>query len=324
MSQDFEVNNGMITAAFKREFHTAFESKARTTQSALQVLCTDRGQINASSFSINDMGDLKMKEMTNRFQDTDWSVPEAGTRLAIMKDFGLFVPIDPRDEAKLSANPTSEYMQLCLGAEYDERDNTIIKALGASVQRKTTDGEDYTPTPLPKSQIIGSNSAPMNKAKIAKARALMRKNRMDRRGPMYAIYNSEILEQILIDDELTKWDKDTIQSIQDGDVAKKWAGFIWLPYEELPDGEPEPTEPTDPPDPTEPTDPPDSFADELVAVGRTFFCASRSVHFGRNMISNFDIAVRADKSNVKQIGGIASYGAARGLEQSVIACDFLR
>ncbi len=303
MSQDFAANNGMITAAFKREFHTAFETKAKTTASTLQVLAVDRGNINGSSFTVNDLGDLRMKEMTNRFQDTDWSVPEAGTRLAIMKDFGLFVPIDPRDEAKLSANPTSEYMQLCLGAEYEERDSTIIKALGASVQRKTTDGEEYTPTPLPGTQIIGASNAPMNKAKIVKARAIMRKTKMDKRGPMYAIYNSEILEQILNDDDLTKWDRDTIQSIQDGDVAKKWAGFIWLPYEELPDG---------------------TGTTEQAPIGRTFFTASRAVHFGRNMISNFDIGIRQDKSNVKQIGGIASYGAARSLEEAVIAVDFLR
>lgn len=303
MSQDFATNNGMITAAFKREFHTAFETKARTTASALQVLAHDRGNIQAASFTVNDLGDLKMKEMNSRFQDTDWSVPEAGTRLAIMKDFGLFVPVSPNDTAKLSANPTSEYMQLCLGAEYDERDNTIIKALGASVNRKTEDGEDYTPTPLPSSQIILANATPMNKAKIVKARATMRKTKMDKRGPMYAIYNSEILEQILADDELTKWDKDTIQSIQDGDVAKKWAGFIWLPYEELPDG---------------------AGTTEAAPVGRTFFTASKAVHFGRNMINNFDIVVRADKSNTLQIGGIASYGAARSLEEAVIACDFVR
>jgi hypothetical protein len=49
MSQDFATNNGMITAAFKREFHTAFEVKARTTESALQVMCVDRGAIGGSS-----------------------------------------------------------------------------------------------------------------------------------------------------------------------------------------------------------------------------------------------------------------------------------
>ena len=299
MSQDFATNNVMITAAFKREFHTAFETKARTTESALQVICKDRGAIGGSSFTVNDLGDVKMKAMTTRFQDTDWSVPEAGTRLATMKDFGLFVPIDPRDEPKLSANPTSEYMQSCLSAEYEERDSTIIKALGAGVLRKTTDTEDWSPLALPVTQTIGASAAPMNKAKIVKSRALFRKNKMDKL-PLYMIYNSEILEQILTDDELTKWDRDTIQNIMDGEIAKKWGGFIWLPYEELPDGA------------------------TAVTTGRTFAVAQGCVHFGRNVISNFDIAVRSDKSNVKQIGGITSYGAARALEQKVVQIDFLR
>ncbi|HJE74375.1 MAG TPA: phage capsid protein, partial [Acinetobacter johnsonii] len=170
---------------------------------------------------------------------------------------------------------------------------------GAGVLRRTTDTEDWTPKPLPATQIIGASATPMNKAKIVKARTLFRKNKLDRL-PLYMIYNSEILEQILVDEELTRWDRETIQNIMDGEIAKKWAGFIWLPYEELPDGAGGATE------------------------GRTFATAKGCTHFGRNVISNFDIAVRPDKSNVKQIGGITSYGAARGLEEKVVQIDFLR
>ncbi|WP_156189015.1 phage capsid protein [Acinetobacter indicus] len=302
MSQDFATNNGMITAAFKREFHSAFEIKCQQTQSALQVLTNDRGQIGGASYTINDLGDMEMQAMGNRFADTQWSVPEAGTRLVTMADYGLFVPIDPRDEPKLSANPTSSYMQGCLAAEHRQRDRVIIAAAGASINRKTTDGETYTPTPLPTSQVIATSATPMNKAKIAKARALFRKNHCDNL-PLYFIYNSEILEQILVDEQLTKWDRDTIQQIQDGDVAKKWGGFIWLPYEDLPDA---------------------ADSTELAPAGRTFVVAKGGIHYGRNSISNFDITVRGDKSNVKQIGGIASYGAGRANEQKVVAIDFLR
>ncbi|WP_180030909.1 MULTISPECIES: phage capsid protein [unclassified Acinetobacter] len=299
MAQDMATNGGMITAAFKRQFHDAFEIQCQQTQSVLQVLAHDRGQIQGSSFTVNDLGAVEMEKMTTRFADTKWSVPEAGTRLAVMEDYGLFVPIDPRDEAKLSANPTSPYMQACLAAEHRQRDRVIYKSLGASVQRKTADGESYTATPVPAGQTIAASATPMNKAKIAKARALFRKNQCDNL-PLYMIYNSEILEQILVDDELTKWDRDTIQQIQDGDVAKKWGGFIWLPYEELADGAGGVTE------------------------GRTFAVAKGATHYGRNTISNFDIVTRADKSNVKQIGGIASYGAARANEQKIVLIDFLR
>ncbi len=141
----------------------------------------------------------------------------------------------------------------------------------------------------------------MNKAKIVRARKLFRQNHADK-FPLYMIYNAEILEQILIDDELTKWDKETIQAIQDGDVAKKWAGFLWLPYEDI----------------TSVT-----AGDPPVTTQTTFAFAQGAIHYGRNSISNFDIATRPDKKNVKQIGGIASYGAGRANEQKVVQIDFI-
>lgn len=298
MSQNFAANSGMLTAAFKRQFHDAFEIQCQQTTSVLQVLAKDRGAISGSSFTVNDMGIVEMEAMTQRFQDTKWSLPESGTRLATMNDFGLFVPIEPRDEPKLSANPTNEYMQLCLAAEHRQRDRTIYKSLGASVQRKVTDGETYTPTTLPSSQVIAASATPITKQKIVKARTLFRKNHADNAN-LYMIYNSEMLEQILVDDELTKWDRETIQNIMDGDVAKKWGGFIWLPYEELADG---------------------ASAEEA----ETYAVAQGATHYGRNSIQNFDIGVRHDKSNVKQIGGITSYGAARASEQKIVKIGFVR
>ncbi|EPG3922467.1 phage capsid protein [Acinetobacter baumannii] len=301
MAQDMATNGAMITAAFKRQFHDAFEVKCQQDKSVLQVAVKDRGPIQGSSFTINDMGMVEMQPSGSRFGDTVWSVPEAGTRLATMADYDLFVPIEPRDEPKLSANPTNEYMQACLAAEMRQRDRVIFNALGASIQRKNIDGETYTPTPLPANQKIAAAATPMNKAKIVRARKLFRQNHADK-FPLYMIYNAEILEQILIDDELTKWDKETIQAIQDGDVAKKWAGFLWLPYEDI----------------TSVT-----AGDPPVTTQTTFAFAQGAIHYGRNSISNFDIATRPDKKNVKQIGGIASYGAGRANEQKVVQIDFI-
>ncbi len=247
------------------------------------------------------MGMVEMQPSGSRFGDTVWSVPESGTRLATMADYDLFVPIEPRDEPKLSANPTNEYMQACLAAEMRQRDRVIFNALGASIQRKNIDGETYTSTPLPANQKIAAAATPMNKAKIVRARKLFRQNHADK-FPLYMIYNAEILEQILIDDELTKWDKETIQAIQDGDVAKKWAGFLWLPYEDI----------------TSVT-----AGSPAVTTQTTFAFAQGAIHYGRNSISNFDIATRPDKKNVKQIGGIASYGAGRANEQKVVQIDFI-
>ena len=301
MPQDMATNGEMITAAFKREFHDSFEIQCQQKKSVLQVGVKDRGAIQGSSFTINDLGTVEMQASGSRFGDTVWSVPDAGTRLALMTDYDLFVPVDPRDEPKLAANPTSEYMQACLAAEMRQRDRIIYNAFGASINRKQADGETYTPTPLPAAQLIGASAAPMNKAKIVRARKLFRANHADNET-LYMMYNAEILEQILIDDELTKWDRETIQAIQDGDVAKKWAGFLWLPYEDIKSV---------------------TAGDPAVTTQTTFAFAQGAVHFARVPISNFDIAVRPDKKNVKQIGGIASYGAGRSNEKKVVGIDFV-
>lgn len=299
MPQDMATNGAMITAGFKRQFHDTFEVQCQQTQSVLQAGVEDRGAISGSSFTINDLGTVEMKASGDRFGDTEWSVPPSGTRLALMVDYDLFVPVEPRDVPKLAANPTDKYMQACLAAEMRQRDRVIYSAFGASVQRKVIDGETYTATPLPSTQLIAASGEPMNKAKIVGARKLFRKNHADN-TPLYMVYNSEILEQILIDDELTKWDIQTIQAIQDGDVAKKWGGFIWLPYEEL-----------------------DSVTDAGVTTQTTYAFAKGAVHYGRNSIHDFDIVTRPDKKNVKQIGGIASYGAGRGNEQKVVQIKFV-
>lgn len=299
MAQDMATNGAMITAGFKRQFHDTFEVQCQQTQSALQVGVEDRGAISGSSFTINDLGAVEMQASGSRFGDTNWSVPGSGTRLALMADFDLFVPIEPRDVPKLAANPTDKYMQACLAAEMRQRDRIIYNALGASIQRKVVDGETYTATALPAAQQIGASSTPMNKAKIVRARKLFRQNHCDNL-PLYMIYNADILEQILIDSELTKWDIQTIQAIQDGDVAKKWAGFIWLPYEELA-----------------------SVTNAGVTTQTTYAYAQGAVHYGRNSIQDFDISTRPDKKNVKQIGGIASYGAGRANEKKVVKIDYI-
>ncbi len=133
MGQDMATNGGMITAGFKRQFHDTFEVRCQQMVSALQPGVEDRGAIIGASFTINDMGSVEMQASGDRFGDTVWSVPDAGSRLCVMKDFDLFVPIEPRDGPKLSADPTSKYMQLCLAAEQRQRDRMIYNALGGSI-----------------------------------------------------------------------------------------------------------------------------------------------------------------------------------------------
>lgn len=51
--------------------------------------------------------------------------------------------------------------------------------------------------------------------------------------------------------------------------------------------------------------------------------AGTAAHFGDADITGFDISTRPDKKNIKQVGGVHSFGAARANEKKVVAIDFL-
>jgi hypothetical protein len=101
----FDANKNMITAAFITQFHDSFEIAAQQKDSRLQAAVHDRGMITGEAFTINDMGTIEMTQITTRFGDTVWDLPEAGTRNALMADYGVFVPVEKRDLRKLLADP---------------------------------------------------------------------------------------------------------------------------------------------------------------------------------------------------------------------------
>lgn len=138
------------------------------------------------------------------------------------------------------------------------------------------------------------------KQKIIKAKALFRKNECDEHNgeQLYIVYTSSMLESILGDTTLTSADFMAGKMIQEGGVGGKWMGFNWIPYEKLNQG---------------------------AAVGelRTVAYAGSAIHFGDAAITDFDITTRADKKNIKQVGGVHSFGAGRANELKVVAIDFV-
>ena len=118
----FDANKNMITAAFITQFHDSFEIAAQQKDSRLQAAVNDRGMITGEAFTINDMGTIEMTQITTRFGDTVWDLPEAGTRNALMADYGVFVPVEKRDLRKLLADPQGPYLQLTLAAANRKKD----------------------------------------------------------------------------------------------------------------------------------------------------------------------------------------------------------
>ena len=296
------ANENKITAAFVQQFHDNYELASAQNESRLLKTVVNRGRIQGESFTINDMGQVEMTASGARFGDTTWTIPDAGVRTALMADFDLFIPIESRDIPKLKAHPNDKYIKLLYNARNRKIDDIIYQAAVGTVSRKVVADNGTATTSnvaLPAGQLILSGAGTL-KQKIIKAKALFRKNECDEHNgeQLYIIYTSSMLESILGDTTLTSADFMAGKMIQEGGVGGKWMGFNWIPYEKLNQG---------------------------AAVGekRTVAYCGSAIHFGDAAITDFDITTRADKKNIKQVGGVHSFGAGRANENKVVAIDFV-
>ena len=295
------VNQNKITAAVVQQFHNTYEVAAMQNESRLLKTSVNRGAIEGESFTINDMGQVEMQPSGERFGDTNWQIPDTGVRTALMSDFDCFIPIENRDLPKLKATPNDKYMKNLISARNRKTDDIIYQALVGGVTRTTVNDagvKSVATVNLPVGQIILSAFGTL-KEKLAKAKSLFRKNEVDEHNgeTLYILYTSTMLEDILGDTTLTSADYMAGKMLQEGGVGGKWMGFNWIPYEKLNQG---------------------ATAGELRTVA---YCGS-AVHFGDAPITGFDISTRPDKKNIKQVGGVHSFGAGRANELKVVAIDF--
>lgn len=296
------VNENKITAAFVQQFHDNYELASQQNESRLLKTVVNRGKIVGESFTINDMGQVEMAASGARFGDTAWTIPDAGTRSVLMNDFDLFIPIESRDIPKLKAHPNDKYIKLLYNAKNRKIDDIVYQAAIGTISRKSVADNGTpttTPTALPADQIILSGFGTL-KQKIIKAKSIFRKNEADEHNgeQLYILYTSDMLSSILGDTTLTSADFMAGKMLQDGGVGGKWMGFNWIPYEKLSQG---------------------AAAGELRTVA---YCGS-AIHFGEADITGFDITTRADKKNIKQVGGVHSLAAGRANEKKVVALDFV-
>jgi len=307
MAQDMATLSGRLTSAFVQEFHHGFEIACQQKQSRLEAAVTSRGSITGESFTINDMGLVEMNDRTfaDRFGDTVWNVPDAGTRIAMMQDADLYVPISPKDLPKLLAKPQGEYQSLMVAAAQRYKDRLIYAAMRGSITRKTVAADGTASTAqqaLSASQSLFANGGAaatpkaISKADLTKVRSLFRKNEADDET-IYGVYNSDMMQTILNDTTLTNADYMSVQMLQDGDVSKKWLGIQWIPYEAL-------------------------FTDATNGWQSAMFWTKSGVHFGTGMDLSLDIGPRRDKRNVIQLSAQTSYGAGRANEQKVVELKF--
>lgn len=289
--------NNTLTAAFVQQFHDGFVLATQQMESRLEQTVTSRGSIAGSSFTANDMGAIDANQITNRYGDTEWTVPDVGTRQALMADFDVAIPVDQFDLPKLLANPQGDYMKTAIAAMNRRKDRVIYDALRGSALRKTDESGAFVGVALPAAQLIAAGGTGFTKAKIIAAKKQFRTNEADENNgeQLYLTYDGGMLEDVLADTSLTSADFMAVKLLQEGNMGSKWMGFNWVPYEAL-----------------------------AGTSTKTAVAYSKSAaHVGMGMGIQTDVGPRRDKRNLIQIYAAMSIGSVRVNEQKVVAVDYL-
>lgn len=280
---------------FVQQWDTAVRTQASQKDSRLMAAVTDRGTITGESFTINYMADdgRALTENTTRHGDTEWSLETQQARICAMQDFYEAIPLDRNDIPKLIVNPVTggDYMRQLMSRKNRRIDNLIYRACRDSQLLK-----DGSSVALPSGQKIAHGSTGITKTKLIQTRKLFRANEADAEAgeELYIAYTSEMLEDILSDTTLTSADFLSVKMLQEGDVARKWMGFNWLPFNQI---------------------------DYISSVYYTVAWAKSAIHFGRGYEEG-NISNRPDKKDAKQVSMGASYGAGRQDETKVVEIAF--
>jgi hypothetical protein len=285
-----------MTDTVTRQFVTQFDSDlrllAQQKDSRLRNTVFNRGTIEGSSFTINNLDKVEMDENTVRHGDTIWSDIDHTARTVPMRDFFKALPLDRADIPKMKVNPVTggQYMQQLVAARNRKIDDIIFAAALGSISSVDGSTGPYT---LPAGQIIAAGGTGLTKAKIIQARSIFRANETDEEE-LFFLWDSLAMTQILSDTTLTSADYMAGKMIQDGNVAGKWLGFTWIPYERT---------------------------TVAGAVHTTAAYSRDAIHFGMGFEEG-DVAKRADKKNSLQVSMAGSYAAGRQDEKKVVQISF--
>jgi len=281
-----------VTRQFVTQFDADLRLLAQQKDSRLRGTVFNRGTIEGASFTINNLGSVEMDENLTRHGDTIWSDIDHTARTVPMRDFFKALPLDRADIPKMKVNPVTggQYMQQLVAARNRKIDDIIFAAALGSISSVDGSTGPYT---LPAGQIIAAGGTGLTKAKIIQARSIFRANETDDEE-LFFLWDSLAMTQILSDTTLTSADYMAGKMIQDGNVAGKWLGFTWIPYE------------------------------RTTVVGGVHTTAAYSrdaLHFGMGFEEG-DVAKRADKKNSMQVSMAGSYAAGRQDEKKVVQISF--
>jgi hypothetical protein len=282
-----------ITQAFVQQFDRSLQHEAQQKESRLMKAVSDKGMITGESFTHNRLASVEMDESNVRLAQTVLSPIDHSTRIATMKDFYKALALDEFDVPKMLINPVTggDYMAVLIAAWNRKCDKIIYDALLGTVTLKS--GSTVT---LPAGQKILAGGTGFTKAKAIQARKLFRANEADNHAgeELNCIYTSEMLEDILSDTTLTSADFMAVKMLQEGDVAARWMGINWIPFEGV-----------------------------TTAAGEstTAMFTKRAIKFGKGLQKG-NVSPRPDLRDAIQVSMKASAGAVRTDEDYVVQIAF--
>lgn len=283
-----------ITTQFVTQWDDAIRLAVQQQDSRFMKCATDRGTIEGSSFTVNNLGATDMPENTVRHGDTEWGEISHTARNAVMKDFYRALPMDRNDIPKMKANPVTggHYMKSLIAARNRRCDDVIYQALLGTILSQ----DGLTSNVLPAGQKIAAGGTGFTKSKIIQAKSLFRSSEADEQNgeELYICYNDVALQQIMADTTLTSADWMAVKMLQSGKIAENWMGFTWVPYQRL---------------------------NKAGAVFSAVAWAKSGIHFGRGYEEG-NVTRRGDKKDLWQVSMAASYGAGRQDEFKVVQLDF--
>lgn len=284
-----------ITNAFVQQFDDTLRLQAQQRAARLEPRVTDRGNIVGSSFTGNRLGVAEdTPENTTRHGDTVWSDIQHATRVALMRDFYQALPVDRADEPKVMANPNGDYMTSLISAWNRRKDGIIYQAGLGNAQ--ALDGSFIA---LPAGQKIVAGGTGFTKSKLITTKKIFRANECDSEADdpqeLFITYTAEMLEDILADTTLTSADFLAVRMLQDGNLAGKWMGFQWVPYERV---------------------------NNVAGTYSAMAWAKKAIHFGTGFFEGKSQR-RGDKKDTMQVSAAGSVGAVRVWEDAVVQIDFV-
>ncbi|MDC4965253.1 phage capsid protein [Acinetobacter baumannii] len=209
-----------IESVFVRQYADTYTVLCEQEDSKLLSTITNEGEINGSSFTVNEMTGFGDLQTPTRFGDTQYNEVDFASRLATMSNYSNFTHIAPQDLPKLKAHPQDEMIQRLVSARNRKIDSIIYNGLIGTAQRKTTEADTFTAVALPAEQQIGTSAAPVTFSKqlLIDIRTKFMENEVPDDEEIIVTYNSDMLNMILADSTLTSADYLQGQMLQRGEI----------------------------------------------------------------------------------------------------------